>query len=144
MNTPTTAVAHFRLRFQATVIPNIVPAKKLRMVDNPIKPSVQGIATARTSDTGVGNLEREIPNWPRAIWTKYFPYCTITGSSVSIPKAIRIDSKDSGEIPGIRSISSRAGSPGINRGIKKFSVMATNIANKSRPIFRAKYFKTTS
>ena len=66
--------------------------------------------------------------------------CIRDRSLVSSPKAIRIDSIDSGGMPCIRSINSLAGSPGIIRGIKKFNVIATKRANNNKPILRKKYF----
>ncbi len=144
MKVPTVNVAQRLLRDHAAPIPSIVPMKKLRIVASPINPSVHGIAIFKTSLTGVGKRDNEMPRSPFSKLSKYLPYWTINASFVSNPKAIRIDSIDSGGMPCIRSINSLAGSPGINRGMKKFNVIATNRANSNRPILRKKYFTISS
>lgn len=143
MKNPTVKDAIPLFLFHATAIPIIVPIKKLITVERPISPKVQGTATLKTSDTGVGNLEREIPRSPLAKFPRYLKYCRISGSPVSSPKATFIDSRASGGTPCILSIRSDAGSPGINRGRKKFRVTATKRANRRMLIFLKKYFNTT-
>ena len=61
-------------RFQAQEMPMMVPMIKLMIVASPMRLRLQGIATFRTSDTGVGNLEIEMPKSPLSRFNKYFPY----------------------------------------------------------------------
>src|SRR6056297_143576 len=137
---PTVNVAKGLFLFQAHAMPMIVPIIKLIIVESPISPRLQGIATFKTSATGVGNLDMEIPKSPFNRLKRYFPYCVIRESSVLTPKAAFMDSKASGGTPCILSTRSDAGSPGIILGKKKLMVIATKRAKSKSPTFLAKYF----